>query len=150
MTADNRLPDDVIERAARAAWPEFRSCAEQEDWEYAEDGRKDRLRMIARAALLAARDAPQLTRLHFEDGKLDAAFATESAKYLAEAFRDLCDKHGAQNYLEMKMHDAEGREFIVTVQRGGHPSPHDLRRQAEQKLAALQADTARAGEDGNG
>lgn len=57
MAAEMKVTDAAVEAATTAAWPEFRSGMEAVDFEWADEGRKDRLRIIARAALEAGIDA---------------------------------------------------------------------------------------------
>lgn len=74
-------------------------------------------------------------------------------KNVAVAMEKILDTHEATNYVEMEA--AVGRwpqhrrEVILTVQRGGHPTPHALRQQAEaerdealERLADVEAQLA--------
>lgn len=58
---------------------------------------------------------------------------------IADACSDMLDKHNAENYVEFGV-TKRGREaMLVTVRPAHRPSPHQLRRQAEDKLDAILA-----------
>ena len=48
------VDEAMVERACRAAWPEFMSAMEVSEWDGASPARKERLRIIVRSALTAA------------------------------------------------------------------------------------------------
>jgi hypothetical protein len=127
MTADNRLPDDVIERAARAMFDRhcYIGSVEYIDPAHAEHC-WSQLRAVyvkdATAALLAARDA---------EGGRDAA---DAARY---------------RFLRSQRWNTAGIPFIARNE--GHGFSMWTGEHADAAIdAALQADAARAGEDGNG
>jgi hypothetical protein len=140
MDADKRLPDDVIERAARAVFDaDDRFDGE---WQDASEYAHAYFRDVARAALLAARDAEAGRRWEpdgytvedWEDYCQDwASIGHNATEYGAEA-------GGVLNVTEWK----RGRTFKVRLVEG------DDHLEAEEIDAALRADTARAGEAGNG
>lgn len=67
----------------------------------------------------------------------------EMAKYLVLTFKKMLDERMAPNYLEMQIHyggEPEyrfGNDFIVTVQRAEKPTPHQLRKQADDEVLRL-------------
>jgi hypothetical protein len=139
MTADNRLPDDVIERVARAicAADGRKPDESWEEWDRDEQICHDavgkryeppvRIRWqeyteLARAALLAARDA--------EAGRL----AADAARYRWLRDGRICD----------------AVYVVIDDLRRGSPSVIHSESLDAAIDAALQADTARAGEDGRG
>ncbi|MCZ4557948.1 hypothetical protein O4215_20515 [Rhodococcus maanshanensis] len=59
------------------------------------------------------------------------------------AIADSCDallaKHGAENYVEFGVEKDGLERYLVCVRRSVRPSPHDLRKRADQRAAALEA-----------
>lgn len=71
------------------------------------------------------------------DAELSGTAAVVIGKEIARWFKD---DVGAPNYVEMKMMDPETREvFVLTVQRANGKTPHELRVEAEAKIAAAEA-----------
>lgn len=56
------------------------------------------------------------------------------AGIMAETFYDWLEKVGAENYIEAQFNSPKGDRITVTVQRFFGKSPHELRREAEEKL----------------
>jgi hypothetical protein len=93
------------------------------------------------------KQAEQLAKLHageltLEDiaignGCMRAEFSTKMGAIMAESFNEFLKEQDAKNYVEMQFTDKEGSMVTVTVQRHHGKTPHQLRVEAEAKLAAL-------------
>jgi hypothetical protein len=83
--------------------------------------------------------------------KLTLEMSEETVHSLAEPVRMYLDEFQAVNYVEMRLQDkATEAEFIYIVQRAAGKSPHDLRREAEERVAQLEEQLAAAREQVNG
>ena len=83
---------------------------------------------------------PELIRMELDEHGLSAAFKHPWAvQLMAEAFADTLLTTKAPNYCECSFRDRKSdMELIVTVQKVNGKTPHQLRMEAEAKLAALQ------------
>lgn len=77
----------------------------------------------------------------FNDGKLDVSSGMIPcmAEYLAQMLQgDPARPDGSlANYVEMTLHHPEVGELVLTLQRASGKNPHQMRREAEDRLAAL-------------
>lgn len=81
-------------------------------------------------------DEPKIKRMNFEDGilEMDIVDAQNTMVIFAASMRKCLD--GAENYVEMSIHDKERScEYLLTLQRKWKPTPHELRKSAEQELS---------------
>jgi hypothetical protein len=81
-----------------------------------------------------------LKDIHARDGHLALALETDLQHILAAGMVGMLGD--AMNYVEMRLRDADGKEYLLTVQRGERPTPHELRRSAEAERDALTAELA--------
>jgi hypothetical protein len=82
-----------------------------------------------------------LVDLHCQNGRINATFKTKVAQLLVEWAEEVLGD--APNYVEISMINSETSErYIVTVQRANGKTPHELRREAEQKLTDYQKNHA--------
>jgi cell division protein FtsB len=81
---------------------------------------------------------PKLSHMRFENGRLDMALVSPVIEGLATALGGWFVDNGAKNYVEMRLHDRHetGQVYILTVQKSGAKTPHELRTEAENKAAA--------------
>lgn len=85
-----------------------------------------------------------------EDGAavLTTVADTEQARALVLAMSDACgrmlDDDQATNYVEFEVMKAERPAYVVHVRRAERPTPHQLRREAEARVAELEAQLERA------
>jgi hypothetical protein len=81
---------------------------------------------------------PLLTGINIGNGTIDIGMEGPGPVLLAGMFLGMFEKHpDAKNYIECRMTSSKGDVF-VTVRKADGKSPDTLRREAEQKLAALQ------------
>lgn len=83
--------------------------------------------------------APKLRELHCDANGLRATLDGGACKALAESFAEQFNSSGAVNYLVVEFTTADGTGFVVTVQKRAKPTAHELRRLAESRLAAANA-----------
>lgn len=97
-----------------------------------------------RAEIDELRD-PKLSHMRFENGCLDMALVSPVIEGLATALGGWFIAGGAKNYAEMRLHDRHetGQVYIVTVQKSGAKTPHELRAEAEAEVTRLRAEVAR-------
>ena len=85
-----------------------------------------------------------------ETASFTAGFRGSGPQLLAGMFLGLLQEHPeAVNYLQLTFGSPEG-PILVTVQRPGGTSPHDLRAMAEQEARSLRAELARLQGDPEG
>jgi len=102
--------------------------------------RDEKKRHAETAAELARIQDPTLADLRFKDGTLDVSLTGPIIHRLAAIWCTTLIE--APNYNEIKAEMASGvlgghQEFTVTVQRRDGKTPHELRREAEEKLAKM-------------
>lgn len=66
----------------------------------------------------------------------------ETLLFIADSIRSTLDEHNAPNYVEMEVRAGDGKQYIMTLQRGGKITPHQARVAAEESLAAMFSDEA--------
>lgn len=84
-----------------------------------------------------------------EDGTpvVDVHFPESWAQMMLASFRWYLDEHDAPNYVQMPMTDMTTEEtYECTIGRPGGKSPHEMRVQAEARVARLEAELARTRE----
>jgi hypothetical protein len=82
---------------------------------------------------------PLLTGINIGNGSMDIGMEGPGPQLLAGMFLGMFEKHpDAKNYIEVHMTSSKG-DVIVTVRKREGKTPDALKREAEQKLAALQA-----------
>ena len=81
-----------------------------------------------------------LQDIHARDGRLTLSLNTDLQHVLAAGMVQMLGD--AMNYVEMHLRDADGKEYILTAQRGERPTPHALRKMAEAQRDALEAELA--------
>ena len=89
---------------------------------------------------------PMLTGIEIgRETGLTAGMRGSGPELLAGMFLGLIEEHGkdAPNYLELSFNTPKG-QVLVTVQRPGGASPHNLRAMAEQEARNLRAELAEA------
>jgi len=80
---------------------------------------------------------------------VDVHFPESFAQLMLASFRWYLDKHDAPNYVQMPMTDmTTGEVYVCTIGRPGGKSPHEMRMLAEARVAQLEAELAKAEEDG--
>lgn len=79
---------------------------------------------------------PFITGLHYTaHGGLDVEAEAPAATLMAGMFMGMFERHpDAKNYIECRFSSKQG-PILVTVTRPGGKTPHELRREAEAKLA---------------
>ena len=88
----------------------------------------------------AARSELFLEQLN--DGSLGVSGPEWIGRFFSELLGNILDEADAPNYLEILMANPQGESYSVIVGRPGTPSVHTLRRQAEQRVAELEAEKA--------
>lgn len=82
---------------------------------------------------------PLLTGINIGNGSMDIGMEGAGPTLLAGMFLGMFEKYpDAKNYIEVAMTSSKG-DLIVTVQRREGKTPDQLRREAEEKLAAAEA-----------
>ena len=91
----------------------------------------------------------RIESVHIENGRCRTVLRAWPAYMLAESSCAMLDGDMAVNYVEMQVTGlgAGKRSVLLTVQRLERPSPHDLRRDAEERVGRLRARLAEAGVD---
>lgn len=78
----------------------------------------------------------ELTDLNIKNGAINLKIKTEVAILLAQWAKDVVQD--APNYVEIVLVDPDNEEkYLVTVQKLSGKTPHQLRMEAENKLAEL-------------
>lgn len=91
---------------------------------------------------------PLLTGIHIGNGSMDIGMEGPGPQLLAGMFLGMFEKYpDAKNYIEVHMSSAKGN-LIVTVRRAEGKSPDALKREAEQRVAALEKQLAALGVKG--
>jgi hypothetical protein len=87
---------------------------------------------------------PQLRKMSVESGVFDMEFTGDAAKATAASLVGYYKGIGARNYIEMSFFDPDEKQqrYIVTVQRVDGKSPADKVREAEARVAELEAKLA--------
>jgi hypothetical protein len=92
--------------------------------------------------LMDALSNPELTGMALEQNAMTMGMRGKGPQLIAGMFLGLLDKNPeAVNYLELTFGSSRGR-ILVTVQRPGGATPHNLRAMAEQEAKALRAELA--------
>lgn len=85
-------------------------------------------------------EQPVIREMTMGNGQLHVSLAHEfSSKVFARAFGETLQVHDAENYLETTFITPQGDYLTVTTQRHNKKTPHMLRKEAEDKLAAAEA-----------
>lgn len=66
---------------------------------------------------------------------------TETLLFIADSMRSMLDEHNAPNYVEMELRASDGKQYIMTLQRGGKITPVQARIAAEEALEAAKPRT---------
>jgi hypothetical protein len=82
---------------------------------------------------------PLLKDMRFENGELDMRICGRAVEEIGAAFIAYVKEQGGENYVEMQFHDRDepGAVYTVTTQRPKGKTPHQLRAEAEERLAAM-------------
>ncbi|UCF25210.1 MAG: hypothetical protein JSV72_07340 [Ralstonia sp.] len=88
---------------------------------------------------------PLLTGIQIHENSMDIGLKGAAAQIFAEAFAAQFKDSGATNYLEVHLasNDPAVGELLVTLQRKQGKTPHQFRREAEERLERAEADIRR-------
>jgi hypothetical protein len=100
----------------------------------ARDAEVERLRKLADDWI------PDLHSMCLDGGAFDMTLTGAHALVTAqvEACRTILDDADADNYVEIDFHVADGPTYKMVIGRPNKPTPHEMRRRAEAKLAAVE------------
>jgi hypothetical protein len=89
---------------------------------------------------------PRMRQIRFGDGEFSMEVLGPAVEHIAVAFISYFKANGAENYVEMNVHDRDNpfERYTLTVQKVGNLSPADKVRIAEQKVAELEARLSKA------
>lgn len=107
--------------------------------------------MTTKAELIAERDhwqklaleglEPRMRQMKFGSGEFSMEVLGPAVEHIAIALVSYFKANGAENYVEMNIHDRDEpfQRYTVTVQKVGKLSPADKVRIAEARVAELEA-----------
>lgn len=139
------IPDDIMEMSERALYAV-----------HADEDPAFGTRIIAIALLAAEKrgeerererlSEPLVKSFQFEDGSFNIVLTGPAVEHMAAAFVGHFKAMGAENYFEMNLFDREEpyQRYTVTVQKVSGKSPADKVKDAEARIAELEAKLAHA------
>ncbi|TQE33135.1 hypothetical protein [Streptomyces ipomoeae] len=140
--------EQAIEAALADSWRYWRRWGRRPDFHAAALWAVGGLGDLAAEILV---DGTMMRSLTAKDGvlTLDLESARDIVKLFVATMHGMLDGHGATNYLEtdftvrgslsmdVRCADHPDQAYTVTIQKRSHPTPHELRQAAEQRLEAV-------------
>jgi len=102
------------------------------------EGRYVTTRLLGKEAEDVYDDEPIIREMQIKGGQLNMSVSGVAASIMARSFGDLLLNQKAPNYIETRFHTPQGDKLLVTVQRTDGKTPHELRAEAEEKIADLE------------
>ena len=81
--------------------------------------------------------SPLIETLSINQGEMTATIRSEAVQALANILAGWFDDHGGVNYVEVQLTNKELGPLLMTVQRLDGKTPHQLRTEAEQRMAKI-------------
>lgn len=80
-------------------------------------------------------------KITIDENGVEAVLAKgqELVVLMAEQLLEFLKASQAPNYIEMKLHDTEGQEVIVTIQKGGAQTPADQIKLLKERITELES-----------